>query len=667
MGAVYKAFDQSLEIDVAIKENSIVSEASERQFKREAKLLAALRHPNLPRVTEHFVVPDQGQYLVMDFVPGEDIMQKMRSHGDSLPEDEVMKWAKEILQALDYLHNRPQPVLHRDIKPGNIKITPAGRAVLVDFGLAKFEDPNTPTTKGAKAYTPGFAPPEQYGGAGRTDSRTDIYSFGATLYMMLTGQVPTDSLKRMIGEAKLPGVRELNPSISPHVAEAIERALELQPDDRFGSVKEFENALTVKEPVSLEDQATRLERPPIAPTIVSSDDTLAPQKLGAQAAVDAAVPMPQLPDIGEIEVPKRRSGMGIVIAAVVVVGIIVVGAGGYLLFGGSGDGAEPTEVSFVGVDPTEDLGLVVETEEEEPIASPTPSPIPVVLATATPVPTPTPAGTPMGGGAGQIAFASDRSGIPQIFVIKVDGSGVSQLTDMIDGACQPAWSPDGQQLLFTSPCKIKQERYPQSSIFIANADGSNVRPFITTIGGAFDAEWNEAGIVFTNLESNQPRVWIAGPDGRSMTRVTIGRSDDSQPSWSPDGQRIAFVNSLRAGVQTIFWMFPDGTFSGSNPDQITRGKAADSPAWSPNGDMIAYTSESLIWVIPYDANGFDPARIRITAGNDDPAWSPDGSWIVFESWESEATHNLYIMNPSGGQVTRLTEDTGKDFHPAWRP
>ena len=177
MGAVYHAHDENLDVQVAVKENFFVSEESARQFEREARLLAKLSHPNLPRVTDHFVISDQGQYLVMDYVRGDDARQLLEKAGEPLDEGLVLGLAKEILEAIKHLHSQQPTIIHRDIKPGNIKLTPDGKAVLVDFGLAKEHDPLRSTTVGAKAFTPGFAPPEQYG-QGRTDSRTDIYSMG---------------------------------------------------------------------------------------------------------------------------------------------------------------------------------------------------------------------------------------------------------------------------------------------------------------------------------------------------------------------------------------------------------------------------------------------------------------------------------------------------------
>src|SRR3972149_4163503 len=201
MGAVYRAFDINLGVSVAVKENLFTTEEYARQFQKEATILASLRHSNLPRVTDHFVIEGQGQYLVMDFIEGEDLRQRLERSG-AVPEQEALPWFVEICDALVYLHTRTPPIVHRDIKPGNIKITPEGRAILVDFGLAKMGPASSDTETGAKAMTPGFSPPEQYG-PGRTDPRTDVYSLGATFYAVLAAAVPEDSLERAMGRAQL--------------------------------------------------------------------------------------------------------------------------------------------------------------------------------------------------------------------------------------------------------------------------------------------------------------------------------------------------------------------------------------------------------------------------------------------------------------------------------
>src|SRR4030067_2171870 len=186
-GAVYRAWDSNLRKPCAVKENLDISPEAQRQFNREATVLANLSHPNLPRVTDYFTIEDQGQYLVMDFVEGEDLATLIQRAGES-PVAQAITWIGQVADAISYLHQRVPPVVHRDIKPANIRVTPEGRAMLVDFGLVKLFDPQMKTTIGARAVTPGFAPPEQYG-QGSTDPRTDIYALGATMYNITTNQL----------------------------------------------------------------------------------------------------------------------------------------------------------------------------------------------------------------------------------------------------------------------------------------------------------------------------------------------------------------------------------------------------------------------------------------------------------------------------------------------
>ena len=136
MGSVYRAVDENLGVPVAVKENLFTSDEYARQFKLEAVILAGLRHPNLPRVSDHFVVGETGQYLVMDFIEGEDLRQRMERLG-AISEEDAIQIGAAMCDALGYLHSRTPPILHRDLKPGNVKIAPDGRLLLVDFGLAK--------------------------------------------------------------------------------------------------------------------------------------------------------------------------------------------------------------------------------------------------------------------------------------------------------------------------------------------------------------------------------------------------------------------------------------------------------------------------------------------------------------------------------------------------
>lgn len=238
----------------AIKQVSYNQELSEttrlqtrEQFYREASVLARLDHTNLPKVSDFFSASDS-DYLVMDYVPGDDlktIMDRTRRDGRLLDIVDVMEWAEQLSNALIYLHGQDPPVIHRDIKPSNLKITPDGLVKLVDFGLVKQMVPDEMTItviqgRGTALYTP----LEQYGGdAGHTDPRSDIYAFGATLFHLLTNYPPAEAKQRFLRPDSLPPLRDLNPSVQPHVEQAIQWAMALHPDERPEKIQDFRDAL----------------------------------------------------------------------------------------------------------------------------------------------------------------------------------------------------------------------------------------------------------------------------------------------------------------------------------------------------------------------------------------------------------------------------------------
>jgi len=255
MGSIYLADDNRLAGRVcAIKEVSQGGDLPEDlraqgrdQFYREASVLARLDHPNLPKVSDFFSEADR-DYLVMDFVPGEDLkslMDSARKKSQFLPAPEVMGWAGQIADALEYLHSQDPPVVHRDIKPSNLKLTPNRLIKLVDFGLVKQTAPDEITVtviqgRGTATYTP----LEQYGGdTGHTDRRSDIYAFGATLYHLLTNQPPAEAKQRFLQADALERPRLINPQINSSVEAAILWAMALHPDDRPPHIDAFRQAL----------------------------------------------------------------------------------------------------------------------------------------------------------------------------------------------------------------------------------------------------------------------------------------------------------------------------------------------------------------------------------------------------------------------------------------
>jgi len=256
MGAVYRAEDLRLEGRIcAVKEVRPDPDATpealaqaQEQFRREAFTLARLDHPNLPKVSDT-LSEHQREYLVMDFVGGQNLRQLMeekRRRDKFLEEEKVLRWANQLCDALEYLHSQDPPVLHRDIKPANIKLTPGGLIKLVDFGLVKLlaaDNSHTITVlqgRGTVAYTP----LEQYGGdTGHTDARSDIYSLGATLYHLLTNQPPANAKQRFLNPNALLFPRAINPRISPAVERAILTAIAMHPDPRPPNVATFRELL----------------------------------------------------------------------------------------------------------------------------------------------------------------------------------------------------------------------------------------------------------------------------------------------------------------------------------------------------------------------------------------------------------------------------------------
>jgi len=350
MGAVYRAWDTRLSIPIALKEmipqpglDPHTLAQLRQQFQQEAVVLARLSHPHLVRVTDFF---EEGSnvYLVMNFVEGENLAQCIEREG-ALPEAQVLEWADQLLDALAYCH--AQGVIHRDVKPQNIRVRPDGRVVLVDFGLVKLWDPRDPRTRTAMRGlgTPEYAPPEQYDAAtGHTDPRSDLYGLGATLYHALTGQVPPTATQRIASRGVFQQPRALNQHISPANEAAVLRAMELTMEDRFPTAQEMRAAL--------------------------GSGTPPPARL---AVVPQRQPTKVMPGVQPAALPRKRvpgwvwavGGLGVLALGVVVVSTLIVG----LLVGRGGQpetGATPTAV--VAVDKA--------TSTPRSITVSTPSPLP---------------------------------------------------------------------------------------------------------------------------------------------------------------------------------------------------------------------------------------------------------------------------------------------------
>ncbi len=301
MGAVYQASDTRLSSKVwAIKEMSdaALPDPVERQqareaFQREAQMLATLDHPNLPKVNDFFI--ESGKlYLVMDYIDGRTLQDVLEASPGPLPEAQVLEWAGQLCEVLDYLHRCTPPIIFRDLKPGNIMLDKSNRVKLIDFGVARlFKTGQARDT--ANFGTAGYAPPEQYG-KGQTDGRSDIYALGVTLHELLTRYDPA------MTPFNLPPARNVNPMVSSHIEQAILKATQAAQMNRFQRVLEFKTALM--QPTSVVAVPKPVSPPPVVPK---------PQPPVTQAPIAVPTVIPSPPSVIEPEmivIPAGEFWMG---------------------------------------------------------------------------------------------------------------------------------------------------------------------------------------------------------------------------------------------------------------------------------------------------------------------------------------------------------------------
>jgi serine/threonine protein kinase len=296
MGAVYEAVDLRLNATVALKQALTADAELWKQFEREARLQARLNHPVLPRVSDYFTEGNRA-FFVMQFVEGVDLAEIIAQQPGPLPRHVVIAWADQLLDALIYLHSRDRQIIHRDIKPHNLKVTPTGRIALLDFGLAKTQASDAvggATSTSIFGYTPRYAPLEQIQDLG-TSPQSDIYALGATLYHLLTGVKPPDALARaaaLVGNKPNPlrPANEINDCIGVELAGILTRAMAQNPDERYRTATEFREALRrlgrIENPLEVEFST---HDSPIEATVGKIGETTlvrltrAPNKLGSRA------------------------------------------------------------------------------------------------------------------------------------------------------------------------------------------------------------------------------------------------------------------------------------------------------------------------------------------------------------------------------------------------
>ena len=677
MGSVHLAWDQTLEIQVAVKRNFNPASESVTQFMKEAQLLAALRHPNLPRVTDYFQIGDE-QYLVMDYIPGNDLDQCLVEEG-SQDIKRVISWCSQLNDALNYMHNQDPPVIHRDIKPANIKLTTEGKAILVDFGIAKVDKLQAVTATGASGYTPGFAPPEQYG-QGHTGPFSDQFSLAATMYALLSGRKPADSIERVLGKAIITPLCDLNPHIPRNISDAILKAMSLQTSDRFESIQAFQNAM-----VNPDFRLTALDKEVIS-------NAIARNRVSSTRHVSQSVNDTLL----EPEKPKHRKRKTLLIIVGSLIGVVSL-----------------ISVLLVFFPPRNLIGLITRRVDQPPTGTATlpvtqTQPVFVQEATLTPTETeelvlqlPTETITPeptftenpqLVGQSGLIAFSSDRGdGIfTQIWIMRVivdDDSNVIadtfvQLTFDESHKDQPVWSPDGSKIAYVA----QGSEVNGLDIWVMDADGGNQKNITQTSGDEFDPEWSpdSSRIVFTHHYRDSAGspiyglVWM-NVDGTDRQRLSVDYIE-MDPSFSPDMNYLLYVISARSHDYLYFRAAVDDFQSPRNFDiRDLFGKFGEvsDPSWAPKGNQFVFTrhngAQSDIVLVVYET--MQPNGLRLpqeyvltdTHVDADAAWSQDASWLAFTSTRDNGDQEIYIMTTTGRPQINLTASVGVDRSPSWKP
>jgi Tol biopolymer transport system component len=247
---------------------------------------------------------------------------------------------------------------------------------------------------------------------------------------------------------------------------------------------------------------------------------------------------------------------------------------------------------------------------------------------------------------------------------------------MAEGACEPAWSPDGARLVFISPCKVHADIYRGASLYLINADGTGLQPLSTVPGGDFEPDWSPDGkhIAFTSVRTGHMQIYSYDLSTGLTTRLirTPLGVDARQPVWSPDGNQIAFALRRNADVYQI-WLMAN---TGKNQAQLVRSGdqySDTNPEWSPDGKLILFHQTPIgkfafpnlvMMLLEPDATPVI-LNMGVTSINN-VDYSPDGFWLAYEK-AGDQGKDIYYMTVTGAEKNSLTTDPADDFDPAWRP
>jgi Tol biopolymer transport system component len=667
MGEVYRARDTKLDRAVAIKvlpEHLSADPDALARFEREAKAVAALSHPNILAIHDfgtstpadsdsrsaYGLTPHAVAYAVMELLEGGTLRDRLES--GPLPAKKVVQIGVDIAQGLAAAHARG--IVHRDLKPENVFVTTDGRVKILDFGLARELATETAsaatalrqTDPGTVLGTVGYMSPEQVKGQ-PADHRSDVFSLGCVLYELASGrrafqrETAAETMTAILRE-DAPDLTRDSGATPAAIEPVIRHCLEKQPDERFQSARDLAFALQA-----------------LSGTTTSSGKV-------ATVGADTAV--------------KRRIPVALIAGAAVLVGAAFV-AGRMWAPGSASAGSAPPAFEQI----TDDSGI-----ETDPAISPDGVSVAFVRIagndtniyvqriggrTAVPVAVDparrevAPAFSPDGA---SIAF-HDARGNGGIFVAGATGESARRVTDF---GFHPAWSPDGQRLVFcTEGINNPAGRSSTSALWVVPAAGGEPRKILD--GDAVQPVWSPSGgrIAYWAVDTGQRDLYTIPAEGGERTAVTSDAALDWSPRWPADGQYLYFASD-RGGTMNIWRVAIDEATGQTTavPEPVTAGVAnAEQPSLSADGSRLVFRSSQAA-TNPV-AMSFDPATGRVgppaqlldrTGILLPSSVSPDGQWLalsnIFESRE-----DIFVARTDGTGLRRLTDDVFRDRRPVWSP